>query len=332
MNKTWLFLCLSTAAHIGALSIPGFAPLPEQAPIRNQIELVDVPIGTSTSSSSAVPAVGLPKSSAPNIQPSIAAKNHAAEPSQQEQLSASPLQQPQPNITPVTTPDKLSPKPDEPQTTAQVPAITPPVQNQKTAAPIAPAVGENLAQLPQPKAAPAAAASSAASNSNITPQPGSRPTLAPSQTPAPSQSGAANRTAAQSRSAGKGSGASGGQQQTASSSNNTTGGRSGTGSGNSNTPGTAQNSQARAIGDIPKPVYPPLARRKGIEGTVILSVEVLANGRTGQVKVVKSSGRKDMDQAAVAALKSFHEWQPKIENGKKVTSWLTYEVQFKLKD
>lgn len=331
MNKTWLFLCLSTAAHIGALSIPGFAPLPEQAPIRNQIELVDVPMGASASSSSAVPAVGLPKSSAANSQPSIAAENHAAEPSQQqEQLSASPLQQPQPNITPVTKPDNLSPKPDEPQTTAQVPAITPPVQNQKNAAPIAPAVGENLkdlAQLQQPKAAPAAAA-----NSNITPQPDSRPTLAPSQTPAPSQSGAANRTAAQSRSAGKGSGASGGQQQTASSSNNTTGGRSGTGSGNSNTPGTAQNSQARAIGDIPKPVYPPLARRKGIEGTVTLSVEVLANGRTGQVKVVKSSGRKDMDQAAVNALKNFHEWQPKIENGKKVTSWLTYEVQFKLKD
>ena len=223
MNKTWLFLCLSTAAHIGALSIPGFAPLPEQAPIRNN-RACGCP-NRDFHKLLAVPAVGLPKSSAANSQPSIAAENHAAEPSQQqEQLSASPLQQPQPNITPVTKPDNLSPKPDEPQTTAQVPAITPPVQNQKNAAPIAPAVGENLAQLPQPKAAPAAAASSAASNSNITPQPDSRPTLAPSQTPAPPQSGAANRTATQSGSAGRGAGASGGQQQTASSSNNTTGG------------------------------------------------------------------------------------------------------------
>lgn len=89
---------------------------------------------------------------------------------------------------------------------------------------------------------------------------------------------------------------------------------------------------AYAKSPIPKPLYPPLARKKGIEGTVKLAVEVLPNGHTGQVKVIKSSGRHDLDQAAIKALKNFHNWQPKVENGREVGSWLNWDVQFRLVD
>jgi protein TonB len=91
-------------------------------------------------------------------------------------------------------------------------------------------------------------------------------------------------------------------------------------------------SEAKATSDIPKPIYPPLARKKEIEGTVKLSVEVLPNGRTGQVKIIKSSGRRDLDQAAIRALKSYEKWEPAVQAGKKVSSWLSWEVQFKLVD
>ena len=56
----------------------------------------------------------------------------------------------------------------------------------------------------------------------------------------------------------------------------------------------------------PKPVYPQEAREKGYQGKVLLRVEVLANGRVGQVALKKSSGCEVLDRSALAAVK---EWR-----------------------
>lgn len=62
-----------------------------------------------------------------------------------------------------------------------------------------------------------------------------------------------------------------------------------------------------AIGslDNPLPVYPPLARRRGIEGRAVLRVEVLPSGRSGTVVVSESSGHEILDRAAVEAVRAW---------------------------
>ena len=77
--------------------------------------------------------------------------------------------------------------------------------------------------------------------------------------------------------------------------------------------------------------YPLLARQKGIEGAVKLAVEVLASGAVGAIKITRSSGRQDLDQAAIATVKA-QKGEPKTVGEEKVSSWLACEVQFKLKD
>ncbi|MCA9773104.1 MAG: TonB family protein, partial [Myxococcales bacterium] len=47
--------------------------------------------------------------------------------------------------------------------------------------------------------------------------------------------------------------------------------------------------EAPGYGDNPRPDYPRLARRRGLEGTVLLWVEVKATGHAGAVEIRKSS-------------------------------------------
>ena len=55
----------------------------------------------------------------------------------------------------------------------------------------------------------------------------------------------------------------------------------------------------------PAPRYPALAQDRGLEGEVVLRIEVLADGRVGDVYVVTSSGFPLLDDAALAAVKSW---------------------------
>ncbi|WP_430323267.1 energy transducer TonB [Pseudomonas aeruginosa] len=55
----------------------------------------------------------------------------------------------------------------------------------------------------------------------------------------------------------------------------------------------------------PPPEYPSLALRRGWEGRVVLRIRVLPNGRAGSVEVTRSSGRKQLDDAAVEAVKGW---------------------------
>jgi protein TonB len=49
----------------------------------------------------------------------------------------------------------------------------------------------------------------------------------------------------------------------------------------------------------PKPIYPPPAKRMGMEGTIMLKVFVSREGTVIRCEVVRSAGRKILDNAAV---------------------------------
>ena len=81
----------------------------------------------------------------------------------------------------------------------------------------------------------------------------------------------------------------------------------------------------------PPPSYPMVARRMGLQGRVVLNVEVLADGSCGQIKVGKSSGYAMLDSAALTAVKTWR-FLPASQAGQAIDKWFMIPVQFSLKD
>ena len=79
----------------------------------------------------------------------------------------------------------------------------------------------------------------------------------------------------------------------------------------------------------PPPPYPALARQRGWKGTVILRVEVLADGTAGTLEVVSSSGHEVLDEAAAAAVRRWR-FEPAEANGVAVASHLEIPIRFEL--
>lgn len=75
------------------------------------------------------------------------------------------------------------------------------------------------------------------------------------------------------------------------------------------------------------PVYPEEARKKRVEGTVILEVKTDVKGKVTDVKVLRSIAA--LDQAAIEAVKQW-EYEPKIIEGKPVPIVFTVTVRFVL--
>lgn len=81
-----------------------------------------------------------------------------------------------------------------------------------------------------------------------------------------------------------------------------------------------------------EPNYPEKARQAGIEGTVVLSIEILETGRAGEVNVYQSSGSELLDEAAVAAVQRWRFIPAKIRGtGQSIACQTTLPVVFKLK-
>jgi protein TonB len=79
----------------------------------------------------------------------------------------------------------------------------------------------------------------------------------------------------------------------------------------------------------PAPRYPDFAQRQGWEGTVILNVHVLANGKPKAVEIKQSSGRKILDDSAVQAVKRWSFVPAKL--GETATdSWVEVPIDFRL--
>lgn len=79
------------------------------------------------------------------------------------------------------------------------------------------------------------------------------------------------------------------------------------------------------------PKYPDFARNSGIEGDVILEVEVFEDGSVGAINVLKSllPGPGGLDEAAIKAVKQW-EFQPAKSGGKPVAVWVSFPVLFTL--
>lgn len=78
------------------------------------------------------------------------------------------------------------------------------------------------------------------------------------------------------------------------------------------------------------PPYPRRAFELGQEGTVTLHAEVMANGLPRELKVMKSSGYRLLDTAALAAVKKW-EFEPTSINGNSIVSWVRVPVNFVIK-
>jgi protein TonB len=121
---------------------------------------------------------------------------------------------------------------------------------------------------------------------------------------------------------------------------------SGTGSGNGNSSkggsgkGTgisgkffyalrAGNGARPRYAENPKPVYPQEAKEKGYEGEVVLRVELLINGRVGQIEIKKSSGYELLDHSALAAVKQWR-FIPAKKDDVAIPLWVNIPIKFQL--
>lgn len=81
--------------------------------------------------------------------------------------------------------------------------------------------------------------------------------------------------------------------------------------------------------DNPKPAYPAAARRRGLQGETRLEVLVAANGLPQEVKVARSSGNDELDEAAQAAVKRWR-FVPARRGEEKVDGWVEVPIAFRL--
>lgn len=79
-----------------------------------------------------------------------------------------------------------------------------------------------------------------------------------------------------------------------------------------------------------RPGYPATARRLGIQGTTVLRVHVLIDGRVGEVLVQETAGHPDLDQAAAEAVRRWR-FDPARRGNDPVEMWVLLPVEFRLK-
>lgn len=79
-----------------------------------------------------------------------------------------------------------------------------------------------------------------------------------------------------------------------------------------------------------KPAYPASARRLGVQGTAMLRVHVLVDGRVGEVLVEQTAGHPDLDLAATDAVRRWR-FDPARRGDEAVAMWVLLPVEFRLK-
>lgn len=77
----------------------------------------------------------------------------------------------------------------------------------------------------------------------------------------------------------------------------------------------------------PPPVYPPLARRMGEQGRVVLRVLVAADGLAQQVELKTGSGSARLDQAALDTVKRWR-FVPARQGDQQIAAWVLVPISF----
>lgn len=83
--------------------------------------------------------------------------------------------------------------------------------------------------------------------------------------------------------------------------------------------------------DNPKPAYPPLSRRMGEQGRVVLRVHVGADGAAGEVLLHASSGFSRLDESALATVRRW-KFVPARRGAEAVAAWVLVPIVFTLKE
>ena len=83
--------------------------------------------------------------------------------------------------------------------------------------------------------------------------------------------------------------------------------------------------------DNPAPAYPAASRRLGEQGTVLLRVRVMHDGRPQAIEVLAGSGSPRLDRAAAEAVRRWR-FVPATQHGAPVDSWLRVPIVFRLED
>lgn len=81
----------------------------------------------------------------------------------------------------------------------------------------------------------------------------------------------------------------------------------------------------------PVPAYPPISRRLGEEGKVLLRVRVEANGRPSQVELRTTSGSPRLDQSALEAVSRWR-FIPAKRGDEPIADWVLVPIVFNLKN
>ena len=81
----------------------------------------------------------------------------------------------------------------------------------------------------------------------------------------------------------------------------------------------------------PRPVYPPAAKFRGHQGTVELRVQVGADGGASQVLINRSSGHKELDEAAQDVVKKRWRFVPAKQGDRAIAGWVIVPLEFELK-
>lgn len=79
-----------------------------------------------------------------------------------------------------------------------------------------------------------------------------------------------------------------------------------------------------------RPLYPPMAMRRNIEGRVIVTALVSENGKVIDAKVLRGDDRKvGFEEAALRAVRSTS-FRPAVKDGKRVRVWIPIPIDFKM--
>jgi len=80
----------------------------------------------------------------------------------------------------------------------------------------------------------------------------------------------------------------------------------------------------------PAPIYPEESRRRHEQGTIVLAIEVQADGHVGNISVVQGQDHPLLVKAAVDAVRKKEVFPPLLQNGQPVTSVAQLALHFEL--
>lgn len=95
-------------------------------------------------------------------------------------------------------------------------------------------------------------------------------------------------------------------------------------------PAVVRDRQARPLAGNPAPAYPPAALRAGIEGSVVASLQVDAQGKVTDASIVSHDGQRsrDLDRAVLDTLRGWR-FEPALRDGRAVATVVRVPVDFR---